>query len=164
MFPKVKTPKPKKFTDFEPCGINGTQMDNHTPIERIRASRLDGVAVFLSGTCMVHCLLFPVIVTLFPIVQGSLMEEQYFHLIMLVLILPVSLVALTIGCRKHRDMATICLGATGLITLTITALMGHELFSFMGERIATSIGGIILASAHIQNYRCCRKVDCQHEE
>ncbi|MBQ73867.1 MAG: hypothetical protein CMQ20_02440 [Gammaproteobacteria bacterium] len=139
-------------------------MDTPTPIEQSKARNLDGIAVFLSGTCLVHCLLFPVLVTLFPIVQGSLMEEQYFHLIMLVLILPISLIALTIGCNKHRDIATICLGATGLITLTVTALMGHELFSFFGERMATSAGGIILASAHIQNYRCCRKVDCQHEE
>ena len=82
---------------------------------------------------------------------------------MLALILPASLAALTIGCRRHRDHTTIALGAAGLLTLTITALMGHQLFGYLGERIATTMGGLILASAHIQNYRCCRKVNCQHD-
>lgn len=82
---------------------------------------------------------------------------------MLGLILPTSLIALTVGCRKHKDRTTIALGAVGLATLTITALFGHALFGFLGERIVTSIGGLILATAHILNYRCCRQENCQHE-
>jgi hypothetical protein len=128
-----------------------------------QAPTLDSLAVILSGTCMLHCLALPVLVTLFPIVQGSLLEEQYFHVIMLGLILPTSLIALTVGCRKHKDPVTMALGATGLVTLTVTALIGHELFGVLGERIVTTLGGLILASAHIQNYRSCRKENCQHD-
>lgn len=124
----------------------------------------DGLAIVLSGTCMLHCLALPILVTLFPIVQGSLLEEQHFHLIMLVLILPTSLIALTVGCRKHKDKLTIALGTIGLVVLAITALFGHELFGMLGERIITSIGGLVLAAAHIRNYLSCRKVDCQHDE
>ena len=132
-------------------------------IDDKKASRLDGMAVVLSGTCMVHCFALPVLVTLFPILQGSLLEEQHFHLIMLLLILPTSLVALTIGCRKHKDQLTILLGATGLLVLSATALWGHELFGMLGERIVTTAGGFTLAFAHIQNYRCCKNDNCQHE-
>ncbi len=132
--------------------------------EQENSNRLDGMAVILSGTCMLHCLVFPLLVTLFPIVQGSLLEEKYFHLIMLVFILPTSLIALTVGCRLHRDTLTIVLGAIGLTTLAITAFWGHELFGLSGERVVTTIGGLVLASAHIQNFRCCRHVDCQHDE
>ena len=128
------------------------------------SNRLDGMAVILSGTCMLHCLVLPLLVTLFPIVQGSLLEEKYFHLIMLVFILPTSLVALTVGCRRHRDTLTIALGAVGLMTLGIAAFWGHELFGLFGERVVTMLGGLVLASAHIQNFRCCRHVDCQHDE
>ena len=124
---------------------------------------LDGFAILLSGTCMLHCLALPLLVTVFPIVQGSLLEEQYFHLIMLVLILPTSLIALTVGCRKHKDRWTIALGAVGLTVLTITALFGHDLLGTFGERVTTSIGGVVLAVAHIRNYLSCRRVDCQHE-
>jgi hypothetical protein len=126
-------------------------------------NRLDELAVFLSGTCMIHCLVLPLLVTLFPIVQGSLLEEQYFHLIMLVLILPTSLIALTSGCVRHKDRVTIALGATGLTVLTLTALLGHELFGFSGERIVTTVGGFVLASAHIRNFLLCRRDDCTHD-
>lgn len=112
---------------------------------------------------MLHCFALPVMVTLFPILQGSLLDEAYFHLIMLVVILPTSLIALTIGCRRHKDMLTMTLGGLGLTILTLTALFGHAWFGLSGERIVTTIGGLILAASHIQNYRCCRKVDCQHD-
>ena len=142
--------------------MRNTLQNNQTG-RQDQAPTLDSLGVILSGTCMLHCLALPVLVTLFPIVQGSLLEEQYFHLIMLGLILPTSLIALTVGCRKHKDPVTMALGATGLVTLTITALIGHELFGVLGERIVTTLGGLILASAHIQNYRCCRKENCQHD-
>ena len=112
---------------------------------------------------MVHCLVLPLLVTLFPIAQGSLLDEYYFHLIMLGLILPTSLIALFLGCRRHKDMLTIVLGAIGLSILTITALFGHDLFGLFYERVVTSVGGIILAAAHIQNFLCCRKDDCKHD-
>ncbi|MFT7686082.1 MAG: hypothetical protein ACI9FB_001427 [Candidatus Azotimanducaceae bacterium] len=125
-------------------------------------NRLDSFAIFLSATCMLHCLALPVLVTLFPIAQGSLLNEQSFHLILLVFILPTSLIALTIGCRKHKDILTIVLGAIGLIILTFTGLFGHDIFGEFGERVVTTVGGLILAGAHIQNFRICRADNCEH--
>lgn len=137
---------------------------NRSPIPRSgKQERLDSVAVVLSGTCMLHCFALPVMVTLFPILHGSLLDEKFFHLIMLVFILPTSLIALTLGCRHHKDALTIGLGGLGLTILTLTALFGHTWFGLSGERIVTTIGGIILAASHIQNYRCCRQVNCQHD-
>lgn len=135
----------------------------HSTEPHSRERWLDGMAVIFSGTCMVHCLVLPLLVTVFPIVQGSLLDEQQFHLIMLLLILPTSLIALTIGCRKHKDRLTLILGTIGLSVLTFTALFGHDVFGFRGERIVTTFGGLVLALAHIQNFRCCRSVDCQHD-
>jgi hypothetical protein len=135
---------------------------NQQPLQNSSA-RLDGVAVFLSGACMLHCLLLPILVTLFPIVQGSLLQEQDFHVIMLFLILPTSLFALMVGCRKHKDGVTITLGAAGLAVLAVTALFGHEWLGFLAERLVTTAGGLILASAHVRNYLLCRRVDCDHD-
>ena len=133
------------------------------PANNQERALLDTAAVILSGICMLHCLALPVVLTIFPIFSVALLDEQTFHLVMLVFILPVSLVALTIGCRQHKDRLTIVLGTTGLGVLMFTDVFGHEAFAFTGERIITSIGGLILASAHIQNYRCCRRDDCDHE-
>ena len=124
---------------------------------------MDTAAVVLSGVCVLHCLALPIALTILPIVNVSLLDESTFHLIMMAVILPISIIALSIGCRQHKDKLTLVLGSAGLMLLTITALFGHDLLGLSGERIVTSIGGLILAAAHIQNYRCCRNDDCAHE-
>ncbi len=124
---------------------------------------MDAAAVVLSGVCLLHCLALPVALTVLPIVNVTLLDESTFHLIMMAVILPISIIALTIGCRQHKDKLTLVLGSVGLGILTITAIFGHELLGLTGERIVTSIGGLILAAAHIQNYICCRNDNCVHE-
>lgn len=124
---------------------------------------MDTAAVVLSGVCMLHCLALPIALTILPIVNVTLLDESTFHLIMMTVILPVSVIALSIGCRQHKDRLTLVLGSVGLVILTLTAIFGHDLLGLTGERIVTSIGGLILAAAHIQNYRCCRDDDCAHE-
>lgn len=124
---------------------------------------LDTIAVVLSGVCLLHCLALPILLTILPIVNIALLDERTFHLIMIVFILPVSLAALTIGCRQHKDRLTVVLGIVGLGILTLTAFFGHTLFGLTGERLVTSLGGLVLASAHIQNYRCCRRDECTHD-
>jgi len=133
------------------------------PINDHRRQRLDAAAIVLSSVCMLHCLALPIVLTILPIANVSLVEEATFHLLMMTLILPISLIALTIGCRQHKDRLTLVLGTVGLVVLTATAVFGHVWFGFLGERIVTSLGGLILASAHIQNFRCCRANDCTHE-
>lgn len=124
---------------------------------------MDAAAIVLSGVCMLHCLALPIALTILPIVNVTLLDESTFHLIMMVVILPISLIALTIGCRQHKDRLTLALGSAGLGILTIMAIFGHYLLGLTGERIVTSIGGLILAAAHIQNYLCCRNDNCEHE-
>ena len=125
--------------------------------------RLDAIAVVLSGVCMLHCLALPLLLTISPILNVTLLSETVFHMLLLVFILPISVIALKIGCRSHKDKLTLVLGAVGLSILTITAFFGHQLFGLNGERILTSLGGLILACAHVQNYRCCRRDNCNHD-
>lgn len=125
---------------------------------------LDTSAVILSGICLLHCLALPVLLTLVPLAGVNLLDETTFHLVMLVIVLPISVVALTIGCLQHKDRATLLLGTLGLGILGATAFFGHDWFGLTGERVVTSFGGLVLAAAHIQNFRCCRYHDCQHEQ
>jgi len=126
--------------------------------------RLDALAILLSGVCLLHCLALPLLLTVFPIINVHLLSDKVFHMLMLVFILPASLIALLIGCRLHKDKITMVLGAFGLGILAMTAFFGHHLFGLTGERIITSFGGLVLASAHIQNYRCCRRDNCDHHQ
>lgn len=127
-------------------------------------ARLDGIAVFFSGACLIHCLVLPLMVVSVPVLQGSaLLDEQLFHVLMLVFIVPTSALALFWGCRKHKDFFTLLLGGVGLTVLTLTALFGHDLFGLTGERLVTSAGGLILAAGHIRNFIVCRRDDCRHD-
>ena len=126
-------------------------------------SFLDSIAVVLSGICLLHCLALPLVLTGLPIVNTVLLDEEIFHSIMIIVILPISVIALTIGCRQHRDALTIVLGSIGLLILTAMALFGHDMVGVTGERIVTSVGGLILAAAHIRNFLCCREDHCEHE-
>lgn len=148
----------RSFADI--ADIDHTLMQ--APDQKLDSIVLDRMAIILSGTCMAHCLLLPILITLFPIVQGSLLEEESFHALFLIFVLPTSVIALFIGCRKHKHLMTAVLGMIGLTTLTLAAFWGHDWVGLTGERIMTTMGGAILALSHLSNYKHCRSVACQH--
>ena len=125
---------------------------------------LDRIGVFLSATCLLQCLALPVLLTIAPITQTRLMDEQTFHLVLLWFILPVSLIALGIGCRQHKDLIIVLLGGTGLSLLLFAGLLGHTYLSPPTERVLTVVAGLILAAAHLRNFKICRATNCDHED
>ena len=132
------------------------------PDQKLDNTLLDRVAIVLSGTCMAHCFLLPILITLFPIIQGSVLEEEHFHELFLLIVMPTSITALFIGCRKHKHMMTAVLGAIGMSILVLVAFWGHDWMGIDGERVASTIGGSILGLSHWFNYKQCRAVNCNH--
>ncbi len=127
----------------------------------INSASLDKIGVFLSGVCVMHCLFTPVLITLLPIIGlSSFAEDILFHQLMLWIVIPTSSIALFIGCRKHRDMVILGTGMLGMVLLVIVAMHGHDVFDSWGEKIATSVAGIILAISHLLNYRACQSITC----
>ena len=125
---------------------------------------LDRIGVFLSATCLLHCLTLPVMLTIAPMTQTGLLDEQTFHLVLLWFILPVSLIALGIGCRQHKDLLILLLGGTGLSLLLFAGLVGHSVLTPTTERGVTIVAGLILAAAHLRNFKICRATNCDHED
>jgi len=128
----------------------------------INSHILDKFAILLSGLCLVHCLLTPVIITLLPIISTSVLtEDVLFHQLLLWVVLPISFFALFMGCRKHKQFAIAGAGIVGVSILVVVAFFGHEWFGHTGEKVATSIGGLILAFSHYLNYRTCQSITCE---
>ncbi len=115
---------------------------------------LDRLAVFLSGLCMLHCLLAPALVSLVPMFGWAKPGGESFHLLLFGLVLPTSLVALAAGYRRHREVLVPMLGLAGL-SLIVIALWALPVSS-LEERLLTSFGGLVLAWSHILNFRRCR--------
>ncbi|MDO6446621.1 MerC domain-containing protein [Colwellia sp. 1_MG-2023] len=120
---------------------------------------LDKSAVTLSLLCVVHCLALPLITVLVPSIIANALNQELFHLMMVVCVLPVSIYALTMGCRNHNKFSIGVYGALGLITLVSAFVFGESHLGEMGEKGLTTLGAIIIAFAHIKNYQLCNKTN-----
>jgi hypothetical protein len=116
---------------------------------------LDKIAVGLSGICLLHCLLLPFVLAILPFLGQF--DDDHMHKEMLIFVIPVSVIALTVGFRRHGHAGVIVSGAAGLLILVLGALIVHDLYGVMADRATTVAGSIVLAFTHYQNFRLAKK-------
>ena len=119
----------------------------------------DRAAISLSLLCALHCLAFPWAVILIPSLAALPLEGETLHLWLLIAIIPASVFALTLGCRKHNYYPIAFLGAIGLSILIAALFVGEGEAGEMWEKILTVIGGAFIAVGHFWNFRLCRHHD-----
>jgi hypothetical protein len=110
---------------------------------------LDGTAVGLSALCLIHCLALPLLVAGLPFLAQF--SEGHLHAQMLVVVLPLSIVALGLGFRHHRSIQIVIAGIIGMSLLTIGATYAHSELGLAADRTFTIIGALTLAGAHYFN-------------
>lgn len=124
----------------------------------------DKIGVGLSGLCLVHCLILPLVAMMLPWLGGWI-EDERVHQIFAAVTVPVAAIALIPGFLRHRRWPTLALGLGGASLLLLGAL-GHDLIGHSWEHIATVFGGLCLVIAHLANYRlrefCCNGELCPH--
>ena len=116
---------------------------------------LDKIAVALSGLCLLHCLLLPFAVALLPFL-GQL-SGDHFHEELLLFVVPVSLIALAAGFRRHKHPEVLYFGGIGLVILILGGTYVHEAYGDIPDRIVTVAGSIILAFTHYRNFRLAQR-------
>ena len=121
----------------------------------------DKTAISLSFICTLHCLAVPFAAALLPTLAAIHFEDEAFHIWMIVAVIPTSVFALTMGCKKHKDYKVLLLGITGLSLLMIAALLGHDLLGESGETAMTVVGASIIAAGHLLNHRLCQHSRCE---
>ncbi|MBO9490594.1 MerC domain-containing protein [Endozoicomonas sp. G2_1] len=121
----------------------------------------DKLAIGFSMVCVAHCLAFPLLAVLLPSVTALPMEGETFHLWMVLAVIPTSLYALTLGCKKHGRKDFLLYGALGIVCLVLALLLGEHLLGEAGEKILTVVGAVIVSWAHTRNFTLCqRKTSC----
>ena len=153
-----------------------------------RHSWLDHFAIGMAALCAMHCLLTPILIMALPIVATSFFVHQDFHLWMIFLVLPTTTFAVFMGCRNHKDRAVLALSAIGLSVLLFALVQEQMHYASEGDVAVSSadcetcardlsaepipmqagvwlnaIGGFFLASAHVRNFRLCRKSSCGYD-
>ena len=123
----------------------------------------DKAAVVLSLACAMHCLVLPVALVVLPSLATLPLTDESFHQLLLMGVIPISLLAMAMGCRRHRSglVASTCL--IGLALLLFAALFGHDLLGEAGEKLFTLLGSACLVFGHIQNYKRCQKTECKED-
>jgi carbon starvation protein CstA len=116
-------------------------------------SVMDRMAIGLSLMCTVHCFATPVILALLPSFAVLQIDSEQFHLWILAAVLPTSLLALSLGCKKHKRKRYMACGVIGLSFMICAVLLGHE----VAEKAFTLIGSAFIAVAHWFNYQQCLK-------
>ena len=129
-----------------------------------RREAMDAVGIAGSAICLLHCLAGPILLLLAPLLPSITFDDRLFHQSMLFVVVPVSGVALFVGCKSHRDLATLVFGVSGLFTLLLAATALHGPLSPVGEKLLTVIASLLLSVAHLRNFSLCRADGCEHPQ
>ncbi|WP_076419254.1 MerC domain-containing protein [Colwellia sp. UCD-KL20] len=114
---------------------------------------IDKLAISISIACAIHCLVMPIVLLLLPAFAVLPLNNEAFHLWMVIIIIPTSIYALFMGCKQHKRFRLLLIGAIGLVFLTSALLIGDEVW----EKVLTLLGSFTIASGHFVNYRLCQK-------
>ena len=123
----------------------------------------DRLAIGLSLMCVIHCLAITSLLALLPSVVALPLENEAFHLWMVVAVLPSSAYALTLGCKQHKRYQLVILASIGLTFLLLALALGEERVGEFGEKILTVFGAGFVAVGHWFNFRLCqtqKNTDC----
>jgi len=117
---------------------------------------LDRAAIGLSALCVAHCLAVPVLLVMVPSLAALSVADEGFHLLLLFLVLPTSIAALSMGLKRHGNRSVLLLGLTGVAVLVVAAIFGHDVLGDTGEKALTVTGAMLVAVSHVRNLRLCR--------
>ena len=123
----------------------------------------DKLAIGLSLMCAIHCLAITSLLALLPSMVALPLENEAFHLWMVVAVIPSSFYALTLGCKQHKRYRLVILGSIGLALLVLAVVLGEELIGEAGEKMLTVFGACFVAAGHWFNFRLCQAqehIDC----
>ena len=121
-------------------------------------SVIDRLAIGLSLMCTVHCFATPILLVLLPSLAALQLDNEQFHVWILAAVLPTSLLALSLGCKKHKQFNYMVLGIMGLCLMLSAIFVGNE----AAEKALTLTGSVFIAIAHWFNYRQCLKKEDEY--
>jgi hypothetical protein len=125
----------------------------------------DKMAISLSFLCVLHCLTVPLLVAILPSLAVMPLEQETFHFGMVIAVIPISIYALTLGCKKHKTLSVVITGLFGLTLLATAVMFGESHLGEKSEKVLTIVGALLVALSHYQNYSRCQKLEqcpCPH--
>jgi hypothetical protein len=117
------------------------------------AAQLDTLGMFSSLLCAIHCAGIPLLLA-FTTWSGLLvLSNPYIEITIVCLSIGLALASIFPSYRKlHKKLNAIVLVTIGFMLIAF----GHIVSIAIWEVVSTSLGALLVASAHIENWRLCR--------
>lgn len=107
-----------------------------------RAGAVDGMAITLSGLCLIHCLMLPILSATLP-VAGAIGEAEWLHQAFVAAALPFAIIGLR--SKQITPLAgTLIVSGLGLLFAGAFVEAWHDF-----ETTLTVLGAVLLASGHV---------------
>lgn len=114
----------------------------------------DRLGICLSGLCLIHCLVTPIVLIMLPSVTLASFEGHHiFHEVLMVILPVVALAAFVPGFRKHKDARVFFWSVPALVLITIAATVFHD--DVWIQAAMTITGSALLIKAHLLNRHLC---------
>ncbi len=131
----------------------------------------DRSGIFISGLCVVHCVLFPVLIILLPATR-SFFYNPILEIIILVLGIIIGSISFVTSYRQHRKPYPMMLGLTGVAFLALNLFVfveseSHVELSGIPIDPLMILGGSFLIAGHAWNIHACHcfcDKSCDHQE
>ena len=120
----------------------------------------DKVAVTLSAACVIHCFFAPSFIILTSGILSVSIDNEFVHYLILLAAVPVSIFALYLGYKNHKNLSFLPFGIIGLFTLVSAVLLGEAVLGEMGERALTLLGSLLVVYSHFRNHQECKAIEC----
>jgi len=131
-----------------------------TPVSSVaQPGRADRLGVLLSGVCMVHCLLLPVMLSTLPLWPAAAAWHRWLHPVFALILIPTTMVAAVAGYRKHGRRRIVGVLGVGLAVILSAGVLGHAMPGAAVETGLTVAGSVLLIAGHWRNWRadrCCK--------
>ena len=120
----------------------------------------DKFVMSFSIMCLIHCLFAPSLIILSYSSLALTFESELIHKAILLLTIPVSIFAISLGYKNHSNNSIIYIGIGGL-TILISALLVEDNIGSSAQTVLTMIGSMMVIFCHYRNYKICKKVNCE---
>ena len=125
---------------------------------------LDKIGIILTTTCLIHCIVVPLILPFLSLVGLSFFASEKFENYFIIGTLILASLSLVLGYVKHHKKWY------PLITLFMAAvicLFAHESADQQMKHVIISIGALLIISSHFLNLRLCKSCEsksCSHHK
>ncbi len=117
----------------------------------------DVLGMGLSGLCIIHCIVLPLVVLLYP--AANFTENHLIHDLIFVLIVLAALLAFLPHAIKEKSYKLLVLPVIGVVLMIVSnSIFHHEKSSI--NLILSLVGSLCLIVAHYKHFQaknCCEK-------